>query len=361
MGILTGITHLKDLNEGPHPLAHDWAAIRAWGLVSLAHYSGVSRTLAFCDQETVEAIVRVLDEVSQPFIDQEVRLLRQRNSPLIIDLDLAPRRVSNTSTTFPDAEFGWQGDEVGLGYDAALAALTSPTYGRLFLAGFHHPRNTVSLPRLQKMVRGVEDRLGLRPRRRTELVEQRLRQLEKTLAQRQGWRADQLDKQKALVAQLETLPEEITRLEVKVATLEAIYRAQERKEKPHSQLAKARRRLAAAQKKLERAPQHLQRAQRAAATHWKRLEHLQAEHAKLTEHLAQLQADNESNPDPVIIILRMDAGFGTGPNITWLAEMGYIIYTKARNVQVAAKLKAMVQPSTRWTRVGQERRDDCLG
>ena len=32
MGTLTGITHLKDLNEGPHPLAHDWAAIRGLGL-----------------------------------------------------------------------------------------------------------------------------------------------------------------------------------------------------------------------------------------------------------------------------------------------------------------------------------------
>ena len=29
MGILTGITYLKDLNEGPHPLAHDFWAIRA--------------------------------------------------------------------------------------------------------------------------------------------------------------------------------------------------------------------------------------------------------------------------------------------------------------------------------------------
>ena len=43
MGTLCGITHLKDLNEGPHPLAHDLAAIRAWGLVALSHYSGVSR------------------------------------------------------------------------------------------------------------------------------------------------------------------------------------------------------------------------------------------------------------------------------------------------------------------------------
>lgn len=352
MGILTGITHLKDLNEGPHPLAHDWAAIRAWGLVSLAHYTGVSRTLASCDQETVEAIIQVLDEVSQPFIDQEVRLLRQRNGPLIIDLDLAPRRVSSTSTTFPDAEFSWQGNEVGLGYDAALAALTSPTYGRLFLAGFHHPRNTVSLPRLQKMVRAAEDRLGLHPRRRTELVEQRLRELEKTLAQRQGWLAAQLDKQRALMAQSETLPEEVARLEAEVATLEATYRAQGREERPHSQLAKARRRLASAQKRLKKAPQRLQQAQRAAATHRERLEHLQAEHAKLTEHLAQLQADNESNPDP-LIILRIDAGFGTGPNITWLVEMGYIIYTKAYNAQVATKLKAMVKPDTRWTRVGK--------
>lgn len=105
MGILTGITHLKDLNEGPHPLAHDWPAIRAWGLASLAHYSGVSRTLASCDEATVEAITQVLHEVSRPFIEQEVRLLRERNLPLVLDLDLAPRRVSNTSTTFPDAQW----------------------------------------------------------------------------------------------------------------------------------------------------------------------------------------------------------------------------------------------------------------
>ena len=44
MGIVIGITHLKDLNEDAHPLAHDWPAIRAWGLDSLAHYSGISRT-----------------------------------------------------------------------------------------------------------------------------------------------------------------------------------------------------------------------------------------------------------------------------------------------------------------------------
>jgi hypothetical protein len=127
MGLLTGMEHLKDLNEGAHPLAHDWPAIRAWGLVALAHYSGISRTLAACDEETVRAITQVLHQVSQPFIDQELGLLSEQGLPLVIDLDLAPRPVSNTSTTFPQAEFGWQGDEVGLGYEAALAALSSPS------------------------------------------------------------------------------------------------------------------------------------------------------------------------------------------------------------------------------------------
>jgi hypothetical protein len=34
MGILSGIPHLKDLNEGPHPLAHDGPALRAWRLAA---------------------------------------------------------------------------------------------------------------------------------------------------------------------------------------------------------------------------------------------------------------------------------------------------------------------------------------
>jgi len=352
MGILTGMTHLKDLNEGPHPLAHDWVAIRAWGLAALPHYTGISRTLAACDEETVAAITQVLHEISQPFIDQEVRLLRERNQPLVLDLDLAPRQVSDTSTTFPDATFGWQGDQVGLGYDAALVALTSPTYGRLFLTGFHYPRNPIELPRLQKMVREAEARLGVRPRRRTELVKQRLRDLEQRMTKRQRWLEAQLDRQAKYTAQLERLPDEIAELKAEVARLEAIYQVQDRAEKPHSQLAKTRHRLASAQKKLAQAPKKLERAQQAAATHRQRLEHRRAQHTALTTYLEQLEADNAQNPDPVTIIVRMDAGFGTGPNLTWLIEMGYIIYTKAGNAQVVAKFKAMVTPNTGWTRVG---------
>jgi len=353
MGILTGITHLKDLNEGPHPLAHDWPAIRAWGLAAMAHYSGISRTLAACDPSTVKAITRVLHEVSQPFIDQEAGLLRQKGKPLILDLDMAPRGVSNTSTTFPDAEFGWQGDRVGLGYDAALVTLTCPTYGRLFLSGFHYPRNPVALPRLQKMVRAAEERLGLYPRRRTELVEQRQKRLEQTMAQRRHWLSVQLDNVEGLQAQLATLPHTISQLEANITALEAEYRERGRVEKPHSKLAKARRRLASARKKLSKAPLALQKAQQAVATHQARLADLRTEHEELTAHLIWLQDDNAQNNDPVMIIVRVDAGFGTGPNIAWLLEMGYTVYTKAHNAQVTASLLKQLTPESKWHRVGK--------
>jgi hypothetical protein len=353
MGILTGITHLKDLNEGPHPLAHDWPAIRAWGLAAMAHYSGISRTLAACDPNTVNAITQVLHQVSQPFIDQEVHLLRRQGKPLILDLDLAPRRVSNTSTTFPDAEFGWQGDRVGLGYDTALVTLTCPTYGRMFLSGFHYPRNPVALPRLQKMVRAAEERLGLYPRRRTELVKQRLTQLERTITQRKRWLSVQIDKVKALQMQLATLPNAVSQWETRATVLEAAYREQGRAEKPHSKLAKARRRLASARNKLTKAPQALHRAQQAVATHQARLADLRAEHEQLTAHLTRLQDDNARSNAPVMIIVRVDAGFGTGPNITWLLEMGYTVYTKAHNAQVTASLLQQLTPESKWCRVGK--------
>jgi hypothetical protein len=353
MGILTGITHLKDLNHGPHPLAHDWPAIRAWGLDSLAHNSGVSRTLATCDSATVAAITQVLHETEQPFIDREVELILEKRQFLLLDLDLTYRQVSNKSTTFPQAQFGWQDDKVGLGYDAALVTLTSPTYGRLFLSGFHHPRHTMFLPRLQKMVYAAEERLGRWPRRRTELVEQRLRTLRKEVALKLKWLSSQVAKKGDLLALEESLPLTVAQLEAEVARLEVTYQALDRPEKPHSKLAKARRRLAAARKRLLRVPQRLQKAEQALATHQARLDRLQAERTELKAHLARLRQDNENNPEPVPIILRLDAGFGTGPNLAWLIEMGYIIYTKAFNASVAARLRDQVKADDHWTPVGK--------
>jgi hypothetical protein len=161
------------------------------------------------------------------------------------------------------------------------------------------------------------------------------------------------DKQKTLLTRMDTLPSEIARLEAEVTELEAVYRGQGRPERKHSHLAKARHRLASARKKLDQTPRQLQKAEQAAATHRHRLAQLYAERDQLAAYLAQLQADNEHNTAPVTIILRLDAGFGTGPNITWLIEMGYIVYTKAHNAQVAASLFHTLAPDAIWTKVGK--------
>jgi hypothetical protein len=80
---------------------------------------------------------------------------------------------------------------------------------------------------------------------------------------------------------------------------------------------------------------------------------LQAQHEQLSAHLTQLQADNAQNDDPVTLIVRVDAGFGTGLNITWLIEMGYFVYTKAHNAQVSAGLLNRLTPQSTWHQVGK--------
>jgi hypothetical protein len=202
------------------------------------------------------------------------------------------------------------------------------------------------------MIESAEARLGRRPWRRPELVKQRLQALAETIARRQEWLLAQMNRQTDLLAQLDTLPAAVGHLEAEVATLEADYQAQGQEAQSHNRLAQTRHRLAALQKKLAQAPGKLDQAEQAAATHRQRLAELQAEYAALKAHLARLEADNAANPEPVTMVARLDAGFGTGANVTWLIEMGYLVYTKAYSAQVAARLQTQVQPDTAWPRVG---------
>jgi len=353
LGTLSGMTHLKDLNEGPHPLAHDGVVLRAWGLAALAHYTNVSRTLAACDPATVAAVTQVLRNVTQPFIAQEVAELRRRHQPLLVDLDLAPRRVSPTSTSFPEAEFSWQDGEVGQGYDAALAALTSPRYGRLFLTGFHHPRNVVPLPRLQQLVRETEARLGVRPRRRTALVQQRLQALRQQLDQRLQKMETLLQQRRALLAREQAGPQEVAQQEERVTQLEACYREHGRPERTHSQLARARQQLATLIGQGARLPGQIEQNETALAKQRRQVEAAQAAYDQLQAHLATLQADNAANPAPGLVILRLDAGFSNGESLAWLIEMGYTLYTKAHHNGLAQRLVQQLPPTARWTPVGK--------
>ena len=93
-----------------------------------------------CTEETVTAVKEALEEVSRPFIEREVMQALRDRGVLVYDGDLTGRPVSNTSTTYPGAAFGWMGDAVQLGYQAALVSMHSPTYGRRGAVGGTAPR-----------------------------------------------------------------------------------------------------------------------------------------------------------------------------------------------------------------------------
>jgi len=114
---------------------------------------------------------------------REVLLATRQFGRLLYDADLTGREVSPTSQTYPDAAFGWMSDHVGLGYQAAVVSMTSPTYGRILLESHRHPGDTVSVECLQELVLAAEAATGVRPRRRPELVAQRLASLADALEQ----------------------------------------------------------------------------------------------------------------------------------------------------------------------------------
>jgi hypothetical protein len=133
VGILAGNEYLRDLNDGPRLVAQDQMVAEAWGQPAWAHYSSVSRTLDVCDAQTVRATQQVIEAFSQPFIDRAVSAEMRRGTLIVFDADLMGQPVSPTSTTYPEAAFGWMDDRVQLGYQLARVCLQTTQDGRLWL------------------------------------------------------------------------------------------------------------------------------------------------------------------------------------------------------------------------------------
>jgi len=176
VSILAGCAYLQDISRGPHPLDQDMAVAQVWGQEGWADYSGVSRTLKACTEETIAAVKEALEIVSRPFIEREVMLALLDREVLVYDGDLTGRPVSSTSSTYPGAAFGWMSDAVQLGYQAALVSMHSPTYGRLWLSVEQHSGATVSSSLAESLVQAAEARTGARPWRRTDLLAERITQ-----------------------------------------------------------------------------------------------------------------------------------------------------------------------------------------
>jgi hypothetical protein len=222
----------------------------------------------------------------------------------------------------------------------------------LWLSVAHHPGDTVSCTQAEALVRAAEARTGLRPRRRTELLRQRLQAFREQVTEvKQRLQAQQKAVEEAQAKLTESQEHESIR-QKELHDLEQEYQARQRKERPTSRLAKARQRFQVAQRKHTRRVKALLQAQkRLTKTEARGVQH-RAELNRLQQRLKQCEQDNAANLHPVEAGFRLDAGFGTYENVALLIEMGYEVYTKPHSHQVLRHLKSKASDQMAWTRVG---------
>jgi hypothetical protein len=342
VGIMSGIEYLQDLNSGPRPVVADAEVAAAWGLARFAHFTTVGRTLECCDAATVAGLETAIAAFSRPFIDAAVHAEVRRGRRVVLDVDLTGRSVSPTSTTYPAAAFGWMNDQVRLGYQLARVCLSPQTGERLWLSGFHHPGDTVSAECLQELVQAAEVQLGLRPRRRPELVDQRV-------AAQRAEMARTRRRLKQRQAQAQHTEAKHTELVGKCYHAEQLAKGQISKEKRR----RLRTQLTGWRKRLPRLAAQLARAQTLVTQSQARLAEQTAALAALQQWRRRLATDNLTQPNPPEIEVRMDAGFASGSNLTWLLEMGYWPNTKSPNARTTQALRARPPRSATWVRVGQ--------
>lgn len=352
VAILAGLQHLQEISLAAHPLDKDQAVAQAWEQPAWADYSGVSRTLSGLSWEEVKQIVQVLEQVSQPYIATELQVLRSQGKRVRLDGDLTGIPVSNTSQTYPHAAFGHMEDDIRLGYQASVVSLESPTYGRLWLSVAHHPGDTVSCTQAEALVLAAEARLQRRPRRRTELLRQRIQACEQQVAQTGERLETQQQAVKRAKQRMAEAEQQVQERKSQVDELEKDYQTRKLQERPTSRLAQARQRLQGVVKRSSSRASACKQAQRRLDKTTAQRSHQQAELAASYRRLLRFEQDNAANAEPIEAEFRLDAGFGTYENVALLIEMGYDLYTKPHSHKIVAYLQQQVEETTPWTRVG---------
>jgi len=350
---LAGLEYLKDLSHSAHPLDKDQAVARAWGQSSWADSSGVSRTLKCLTETEVAQYAAILEQATQVLLDQEVqRALAQ--GVIELDGDLTPRRVSNGSQTYPGAEYGYMSGRLQLGFQVSVLSLRSPTYGRLELSARQHSGKTVSVTQAEGLALEAERRLGRRPIRRTDLLAQRLEQMEPEMVRRQQKVAEA--QQNLLVAEAAQaeVQQQVEQTAQELAEVQATYQQNQRPERPNSRLAKVRQQAGMYQQRLERRRQAVLKVQAWLGQQQTRLAEWADQKALLSARWQRFQAENACNPNPIQAVLRLDAGFGDAGNLALLIEMGYEVYSKPYGTWLSGTLAKMSTAHTlEWQKVGQ--------
>jgi hypothetical protein len=282
----------------------------------------------------------------------EVQKSVRQKKRLILDGDLTGIPVSNTSRSYPNAAYGHMDNEIQLGYQAGVVSLVSETHGRLWLSGTHHPGDTVSSTQAEELVLEAEARLGMRPWRRTDLLEKRiadygpsLESIQQRLQTQQNGRQTAMERHQQAQAALD---EHLRELE----SVEQSYRERQRVERPTSRLTLLRKRVQADRKRCASRKKAVVEAEAKLAKTQTRIRELLAEIEGLRQRLKRFQEENLANPQPIAAEFRLDAGFGSYQNIALLIEMGYEVYTKPHGNKTTQTLRKQVDDSTTWTRVG---------
>ena len=350
---LAGLPYAKDISKATQPLDQDQAVAKAWGVDGWADCSGVSRTMHTLTETQGEQYATIVDRALQPWIDQEVQLALNQG-PIELDGDLSPRPVSNGSKTYPGAEYGYMSNCLQLGYQAAMVSMRSPTYGRLGLSVTHHSGNTVSITQAEGLALEAERSLGRRPMRRTDLLAQRIENMEPERKKRQTNVAEaeqKLAKTQMTWFKVQAQQEEFVR---NLADLEKDYQQRSCPERPNSQLAQVRQRVEVWRLRLERCDQAIQQAKDRLAKQQARLADWESQKTHLSQRLKRFLVENDTNHNPISAIFRLDAGFGNSENLALLIEMGYEIYSKPYGNWLSGILAKMsVTRNADWEKVGK--------
>jgi hypothetical protein len=352
VSILAGSKHLQDISLAAHPLDKDQAVANAWQQPGWADYSGVSRTLSSLSWEETHQIVEVLDDINRSYIEMELHLMQSQGKRIQYDGDLTGIPVSNTSRTYPNAAFGHMDDEIRLGYQAAVVSLKSPTYGRLWLSGAHHPGDTVSCTQAETLVLAAEAHTGLRPWRRTDLLQKRMQTFEQQIATTKKRQEIQEQALQQALNQLCAAKRQLQERQAELENLEKAYQERKRKERPTSRLSQTRKRCQAAFKRLHSRQKALEAVQKRLDKTTAHQEQQKDDLTALLQRLKRFEQENATNNQPIEADFRLDAGFGSYENVALMIEMGYEVYTKPHSHHVVSYLRKQVNEHTTWTRVG---------
>jgi hypothetical protein len=271
---------------------------------------------------------------------------------LTLDSDLTSQPVSDTSETYPDAAYGhMDNNQLGLGYQVAKVGLRSRTYGRLMLSSALHPGDVVSCTQVKALIRAAEERMGFRPRRRTDLLSQRLENQVKDREERDHRYEESLQALEKARAKIPETWQQIQDCQTQLETAEQEYQEQGRKKRPFSKPGKLRSQFEMLQRRKARLEEKIPKLEEQLAfrkKHW--MASLEAER-ELRQRLEQYDQENVTNPFPIRVVFRIDAGFGTSENVAWLIEMGYDVYSRPSGDWLKPRLKHMAEDLT-WSRVG---------